>query len=515
LRENTSFILTASLAALTRAAHLAGYLSSPLSELYYRPVLAAARFADEAQIIAHGQVPSGAFAFADPGYAYILAASLLTGTGFAPVLGLQLICGVLTALMVCKLALTAGARPSAAFAAAAVFVLYAPQSFYELTLLSVSFAGALVTGLILLSTWNEDRWGPVRSAGAGLIPGLLAGLRPQMFPLMLLPLASMMRKRAWGAAALCIVSAAVPMLLLASQQEARGGDFSPFATSLGFNLFIGHNPDADGFSPAAPSVGLVEDMRRDIHQVAEDHASSLGYSGRTEADRYYLGQALSWIGSHPARTLELAFVKLAAFFGFAPFDSYYDVSRVNRIGPALAFGLPRWAVIGFFCLGLMPFAIWGRRRIMLLFPVVLCLCADMLSNHTERYWLPVLPVQCAVAGAGISLACEAFRRGRRARACIACATGLVLAVPAVVRPVVHIPEGLYQQSLAVRAYQLGRYGMSLDLFERSAVELPPGSYAWVISHQEAARISAALGDQERAGEHLDALRAAEANSSGP
>jgi len=502
MTERTGLRLVLGLALLTRLAHLIQYLVSPRSGLYYHPVLAAARFVQEAGMLASGTQPSGAFAYADPGYAYILASSIATGLGAWPVLALQLSCGVLTALLVYRLALTAGASPSAGAAAGALWTLYAPASFYELTLLSVSLTGAMVA--VFAFACSRPRIGTIDALALGLIPGLLCGLRPQLFPILLVPLILLLKRRQTFELAICIAAAALPMVLLAGQQRARGGPASPVATSAGFNLFIGHNPDADGYSPAAPSIGLVEDMRRDIHQVADDYAAERGYSTRQGADAWFMRQALAWIRRNPGRAAGLEFVKFSAFFGLRPFDSYYDVGRVNRIGPVFRLSAPRWLLIGFFCLGLVPFLARGGGRFVLIAPIVFCLASGLLFVHTERYSLPVLPLMCAVGAAGVTLATGGIRSRHPGWIGLSLA-GLVLMVPAIIRPVPRVPEGLYQQSMAIRAYQLGDYQLSLGLFERSAVESPPGSYCWVMSQREAARIAGALGMRERAAQHVEAL----------
>jgi hypothetical protein len=504
VKERTGLYVVLGVALLTRIAHLAQYLLSADSRLYYWPVLAAARFTEDAHLLAAGGQPQGAFTYADPGYAYILAASFVTGLGPWPLLVFQLACGVFTALLVFKVALTAGASPFAGAASASLWALYAPAAFYELTFLSVSLTGVMVAVFVLASA--RSRIGHVEALVLGLISGLLCGLRPQLFPLLAIPVFLLARRRQPFEMAICLAAAAVPMILLAGQQRARGGPASPVATSAGFNLFIGHNPDADGFSPAAPSLGLVEDLRRDIHEVAGDYAAARGCATRREADAWFLKEALRWMAANPGRVAELGLIKSAAFFGFRPFDSYYDVDRVNRIGPVLAASAPRWLLVGIFCLGLLPFLLRGRTRMLLMLPIALAFATDLMSNHTERYSLPVLPLMCAVAGAGGTVLFRGLRKKPGAWIAASLA-GLVLAVPAAARPVPAIPEGLYQQSMAIRAYQMNDYELSMRLFERSAAESPPGSYSWVMSHREAARIAAALGFPERAQQHLDALRA--------
>lgn len=491
--------LVTGFALLTRVAHLAGFLAGRNTALYYWPVLAAERYHAEAASLVSGLKLHGGFAFADPAYPYILALSLLTGAGEWPLFALQLFASVAVAWMVFRLALTAGASRAAAAVASLAWSLYAPASFYDLTMLSVTLSTLAVTSIVLLATRTLS--GSICAlATSGTLSGMLAGLRPQMLPLALLPIRSALRKSPVVAAAVA-GSVAIPLLLLSWQQSARGGPFSPLASSTGLNLYLGNNPDADGFSPAAPSEGISEDLRRDIHEAARDFAAEKGFGTPGEADRYFLSLALDYMFRNPGRTVRLMLVKWAAFFGFRPFDSYYEMGRVNRFGPVLAIGPPRWLYICTFAAGLGSFLARCRFRAVLLAPVLLSLVSDVLFLHTERYTLPALPCMCAVAAAGLTAGIRAALAGKAVRSALSVILGAMVLVPSVLFPVPRIPDCLYYQSLAVRAYQMGEYDLSLDLFEHSATTSPRGSTVWVLSHSEAARIASALGEVERALEH--------------
>jgi hypothetical protein len=482
-------------AALTRFAHLAEYLFSSRSHLYYWPVLAAAQYRDQAVQMAAGIRPAGGFTYADPAYVYMLAASFLTGLGAWPLLVLQLASGIVTAWLVYRLALTAGSDVLPAAAAGLAYALYAPAAFYELTLLSVAWVSMLVALFVwLFCTRLQSR---LTAFLLGLIPGMMAGLRPQLIPLLALPLIVLAWRRSWRGLALLAAGFLLPVLLLSWQQHARGGPFSPVSTSFGFNLFIGNNPDANGFSPSAPSSGIVEDLRRDIHQVASDRAAALGFDTRAGADAYYRRIALEWIAANPLRALRLTGVKWAAFFGFRAFDSYYEMGRVNRFAAVFALGVPRWLLMLFFALALAPFIRGGRMRAAMLLPVALALATDFLSNHTERYSLPVTALVCTVAGAGTGMLIRQIRAGQWKRAVACLPVAALLLAPTLIWPVPAVPEGMYIQSMAIRAYQAGEYDQSLALFERAAIESEEGSCTWVTSHAEAARIAGALGDMER------------------
>ncbi|HRY60684.1 MAG TPA: hypothetical protein P5266_00695, partial [Candidatus Fermentibacter sp.] len=81
------------------------------------------------------------------------------------------------------------------------------------------------------------------------------------------------------------------------------------------------------------------------------------------------------------------------------------------------------------------------------------------------------------------------------------AAGLSLLAPGFLRPAPVIPEGIYLQSLAVRAFNSGDRMLALTFYERAALESPRGTVTWHDSHAAAAALLEALGDEERAMQH--------------
>jgi hypothetical protein len=71
----------------------------------------------------------------------------------------------------------------------------------------------------------------------------------------------------------------------------------------------------------------------------------------------------------------------------------------------------------------------------------------------------------------------------------------------VLRPAPRVPEGLYIQSLAARAYNLGDADLALTLYERAALECPAGSRARTDCHLSAAALLERDGETERAAWH--------------
>jgi hypothetical protein len=512
-KERLTVIL---IAALLRSAHWLLFLVSPSSRIHYWPVLGAQRFETSALEMLQGIQQAGPLVYASPVYRYLVLPFYLPGLGRTPLLVAQSILGILTALVIYEICRELRMRPWLAVAVPVAWTLYAPVLFFELTVLPISWAAlTLCTGTLLLLKWE----GRVTWTGCfvlGILAGLAAGVRPPLGVLAVPAAFAAVRAvskekwsgreravRAFGRLAILGIGVALPLLPVALYQSEHGAGFYPFPRATGLTLILGHNDDATGFGPPAPSVGLVENDREDLRAVSLRVAAENGAAGAIEADRYWSRLALQWIGGNPGRELELLLKKAGGFFGHRPFDVYYDIARIRRFNSLFrVVRLPRIVVTGLFCAGLVPFLLWaglrGVRRWALLAPVLAAVLTSLVFVHSERFFLPVVPQMLVIAGLGLR---QAFMSQSRPRAAGAVAAGLLLLVPAVLRPVPAIPEGLYLRSLAARAYNMTDYELALTLYERSALLSPEGSINYVQAHQAAARVARAMGLEETADAH--------------
>jgi hypothetical protein len=298
---------------------------------------------------------------------------------------------------------------------------------------------------------------------------------------------------------------ALPLLFLSFQHSSLGGGFYPLPRTSGTNLVLGHSSESSGYGPPIPSLGLVETGQGDIHEVAAAVAADKGYDTPESADRYWTGIAVDWIVHHPLQELRLVAVKLGGFFGAGAFDTYYEVGRIGSFNPVLPlFAAPRILFVLAFLAGLLPFLTGGRNRFAVTAPSAVALLSTIAFMHAERYFLPALPVMAAAAAAGLTVLFGRIRNSP-VKWAAAAAAGLLLALPGLFYPVPTVPEELYISSLAVRAHYMEDFPLSLELFERAALLSERGSVVWVQGHREAARIAAALGQPERARQHLDIL----------
>lgn len=487
------------IALATRMAHFTGYLLGSRTGLYYWPVLACTKFEAAVESMLLGTGGSGPFVYASPLYRYIILPVYASGAGRTGLFVIQSLLGVITAWMIYRLCLRTGAGRGTSLAASVIWSLYAPAAFYELTILPVSMLAFILTLFALLIT--AEPVGRAAAAAAGFLAGLAAGLRPPFMAVLAVPLFVWAKRRKWSLLLLSVSSFIVPMIFLSVQHYGSGGGFYPFPRAAGVNLVLGHSSESTGYGPPVPSMGLVETGQGDIHDVAAAVAADSGYGDPASADRFWTGKAVSWILSHPGDELRLMALKLGGFLGARPFDSYYEMGRVGSFNPVFRFFLvPRLMLIVCFLAGLLPFCLRGGHRSAVLVPVAVAAATVVVFVHSERFFLPVLPLITVTAASGLSVLFRCFSR-HRIRWTAATLAGLLLLVPSLLYPVPRVPDALYVGSLAVRAYHMEDYPLALELFERSAMISPSGTVPWVQGHREAARISAALGMGERAEQH--------------
>jgi hypothetical protein len=488
---------------IVRAAHVTGYIVGSRTSLYYWPVLGCRKFENAAEAILHGNPGTGPFVYASPLYRYLLLPFYFTGLDRTGLFIFQSLLGVLTAWFIFNISMRTGAGKWAAFTASVCWSLYSPVLFFELTILPVSMLTALIAFFLLLQL-QSNKTGP--ASLSGFAGGIIAGLRPPFILLMALPFWTWIKNRSVKNLAAAGLFLLIPLLFLSFQQRNLGGGFYPFPRTAGCNLVLGHSSESSGYGPPVPSEGLVETGSGDIHDVAAALTSEMGISSPEQADRYWMKIALTWIAGHPVEELRLIAVKLGGFFGSKPFDVYYELGRISSFNPVFRFvGIPRLLIPLLFLTGLIPFCIMGKHRTLVVAPIAISLGSSILFVHSERFFLPALPAMMAVAAAGISILLKMFR-DNPIKWLSASAAGLLLLIPAIFYPVPAVPEEMYISSLAVRAYLMEDFDLSLELFERAALLADEGSVIWVQGHTEAARISEALGYSARSNQHSVILR---------
>jgi hypothetical protein len=267
---------------------------------------------------------------------------------------------------------------------------------------------------------------------------------------------------------------------------------SPFSTSTGLNFVLGHSDGAAGFGPPVPEYGLVETAGEDICMVGARVAAEHGHTTASGASWFWMGKGLGWIAANPVGELRLLAVKLGAAFGYSPFDSYFDLQRDTGSDGSLKHLLvPRYLLMLYIVTGTVSFLVFRRKGRVLALPLLVALATSLVFFHSERYWIPALPVSLAMASAGLQTLFEKLR-SRRKESIIAAALSLLLMSAGALWPVPDVPEGQYLYNRAVKAYNMQNYVMALSLFERAAEASPPGSTVREQAELQVQRIEEAL-----------------------
>jgi len=261
-------------------------------------------------------------------------------------------------------------------------------------------------------------------------------------------------------------------------RNATVGDDAVLVTAHGgVNLWIGNNPDADGFFKTPVGSELAGGQDTLVASSIEVAEEALGHPvSASEASRWWTRRAVAFAVGDPLAFLRITATKAGYFLNAfeAPLESNYDYART--ISPAL-----RWGTVGFGVVG--PLAIVGiwlaRRRwraYAVLLAFVVAYSGSVIATFVAmRYRLPVVLGLLPFAGLAVSelVGVLSARRWREAAGIAAAVTALTVYFH---RP---LPDGIVERNLAFVEHGLGeveleagRVDVALGHFEE-AVRLFP------------------------------------------
>ena len=499
-----SIILTAGL--LTRIPHLVSFISSSSeTALTYFPTLAAARFEQCARALFSGAVADNAFSYASPLYILLLAPLYALGISNTLVFILQTAMGITSAFFVYAISLRSEASKFPACIGAVAWLFYAPAAFYEMTLLPVALLSLLIPAWALQEINRKDS--KTNSFARGFVSGLITGLRPPFILLGLFSLIGSIKRKQYTSSAFMLTGLLLPLFILCIYHSSQGGEFTPFASSTGLNLVLGHSDGASGYGPPVAEYDLIENPAEDIHQVAARIAAENGAKNPSEANSFWMQKATSWILSNPAGEFKLLGVKLGGFFGYRPYDTYFDLTRDIESDKSLKhLLLPRYILVAFIAAGVIPFLVFSKRNRILALPVLVALAASLGFVHSERYWLPAVSVTLAISSSGLSFLFQRLKTTDWKMAVAAILVAIILMIPGMIWPIPEITEGSSLYNRAAKAYNMGNCILALTLFEQAAEVSPPGSSISVHARMEALNISLFYNLEDRIILHTEALQ---------
>jgi hypothetical protein len=439
-------------------------------------------------ILRHGPMPPSPF-FLAPLYPYALAAWRAIGAAnMDQVMALQALLGAAAAVFLADAASRLAGRP-AAFMVGVILAGLQPTTFFDGLVLPESllfFLESVLVWFVARAEWSQA--GFVRFAGYGLLVGLLAQGRASHAALLLsiLPLALALRTgsaRRLGAAAAAVAAFAACGLpsTLANLRASR--ELIPFTYNLGFNLYVGNNPDANG--------GYVDIVGGSIPVPLEGTSPTTGgaLDGRafllaTEGLRLtpaassaaWTSKASRFVRSAPLHALGLAGRKLMLTWNYRELPQIE--SMPSFAGAAGPLGFPLIGTFGFLAvLGLSGVAWVGRRGpagrwlVYYLALVSLAMVPFFVTDRYRHHLLPALAVLASVTIAEVGR----VLRDRVGSAWVRPGLALGLAAGIVFAPVRPFQARRGDWSLAVdRAIRLldrGAYGEAVEAFGRAETSL--------------------------------------------
>jgi len=367
--------------------------------------------------------------FRPPAYPYFLAAiyAVSGGSLLAPRI-VQMLLGLCSALLVFLIGRRWFGRTTA-FVGAAGMVLWWVLLYFETELL----APALLLPLLLGAFWFLGLWhdtGRLRHLlPAAVLLGLACLGRPTVLafvPVAVLWVAWECRaarplrpaRSRTRSLALFIVPLVVVVGLATLRNAVVGHDRVLVSSNGGVNLYIGNNPQANGFAanelPGLGRFGTCFDYVHILHALERRLHEPVSHS---RASRWFAGEAWSWMRQHPASAAGLMVRKACLLWGNAEVGNNKELalerenSSVLRWLPGPFAALAAAAVLG-------AVLVWRRRNVadrsmafLLGSFVVVLIGATVPFFAAARFRVPALPMLFLFAGVVVQSVQQEWRTG--------------------------------------------------------------------------------------------------------
>ncbi len=406
-----------------------------------------------------GQEPPYGAYYMTPGYAWFLAALVGLGAQLPAVKIVQLVLGVVNAVLVFALGrrwfdARVGVVAGVLWAVAPTVLLHEililkPTltvflAFAALWIVARDGAGvvAWTLGGLLLGAAATVR-GEMPVVGLGLVVGALLAARREFPP----------APRPGWAPVLGLLALLAVVAVPTAQNLARGGGFVVIAYSGGPNFYIGNHDGADGsYLPLRPGRSDATVEEDDAVRLArEESPLALDAAG---VSRFWWRQGLEWWAREPLEAVSVTLKKAVLLWGAWEGNDVHSLPIAGRWIAALNNPVVRpWLIFPLALAGLVFLRPWRGR-----WPLVVFLLGSWIALVPffvfERFRLPMMAVATMLAAAVVIRGLDAWRAGHRqavtAAALATVAAGGLLALPSVPRDesALHVNVGsmLLQQS---------------------------------------------------------------------
>ncbi|MBU0518428.1 tetratricopeptide repeat protein [bacterium] len=396
--KRISLVLILVAAALIRLLHLHSIWDTPLVTT---PIIDSEFYHFWAKALATGQGGDSSVFFMSPLYPYLLSVIYrIFAVDPHYVLMVQFLGGILLVYLIYSLARELFSE-KIALTSALIAALYQPFIYYEGVLLSANLILLLNAAFLLILVRKQEMgW---LNLFAGILMGLSALARPNILLfafLLIVYLIFNLKNTNWRKLVLITCGLLLVLLPVGIRNYIVGGEFVLVTAGTGMNFYAGNSPHAEGIYWEAPFLRSAEPQYEndDYRQEAARRTGTPMTVG--EASKYWFGEGIQFIKSHPLSYLQLLLRKLFLFFHSTEIPNNLSLyinlifSSVLRLVP-FTFGL------------IVPLGLFfWLRRYHSSIPVILhiyglsYLAATLLFFAASEYRLPVVVVLIPLTAAG-------------------------------------------------------------------------------------------------------------------
>ncbi len=373
------------------------------------PILDADAYDKAAQAIASGDLLRPRAFYQSPLYSYLLGFFYaLFGRSFflVSLLGAFLDAGTVAVLTL--FTRRAFGLPAAGLTAL-LAALYRPMIFYSAPPMKEPLALFLLSLFMLfgLKALEENKRKNAALAGLFLGLGTLARSNALLLAPMFIFLAFAKRKKKSfpniGIFILMLFLAIAPATI---HNAIVSGDFVLTSYAGGFNLYIGHNPSANGVNAYPPEVS-TDPMQEELNAFWIAQQTTGHDIKPSEISAFWRKKAVAYILANPWQEIVLLKNKIEAFFnGGERFDNYDPNFIAAHFGTLLAWPLPGFALVcSLAAFAFVPALARKDPAALFLLTMLIAYFLSVLPFYvTDRYRLPAVLFLFPMAGATIPAA---------------------------------------------------------------------------------------------------------------
>jgi hypothetical protein len=339
------------------------------------------------------------------GYPYVL--SLLKPEHWRPELGLILgiLCHLLSAWLVSRLAMRIWPTRGAGLLAAGLFLVNPASLFYSLQLLDVSLATSLFLGGLYLGLSGR---GLLPFLGSGILFGLAIATRPHFLPAVLLaPVVLLFINRDLQLRKALIWIPVMGMLLMQGFINLHhSGEFRILPWQGAYNLWAANKPGANGLhfrqSVDLSQRGAASNPARveSIYLYGQAHPNEQPPYSIDKMNAYWRGQFLGHLKENPLEVARLwAFKAYAVINSFEQYNNLTFSFHKERL-PLLRFNPLSWGILLILgTVGLLHLWRQNPRTALAWLSLILAYASMLIVFYASaRFRLPLVPLLAILAG---------------------------------------------------------------------------------------------------------------------